>query len=105
MQIFYDFVFWKTQPNIGPWAYKFGRLFQMKKWYVHVPRMALLLVMFRWKLPGIIVHSTPEKKWKLLYVAEERNKKGNGLDVPCKYVLKGPDAYLKKAESIVKDIN
>ena len=32
------------------------------------------------------------------------NKRGNGLEVPCNYLLKGPDKYLEKAECIIKGI-
>ena len=32
------------------------------------------------------------------------NKWGNGLEVPCNYLLKRPDKYLEKAECIIKDI-
>ena len=35
------------------------------------------------------------------YVVEE---KISGLEVPCNYLLKGPDKYLEKAECIIKDI-
>ena len=33
-----------------------------------------------------------------------KNKRGNGLEVPCNYLLKGPDKYLEKAECTIKDI-
>ena len=31
------------------------------------------------------------------------NKRGNSLEVPCKYFLKGPDKDLENAECTIKD--
>ena len=32
------------------------------------------------------------------------NRRGNGMEVPCKYKLKGPKTFLSKAEYIIRDI-
>ena len=32
------------------------------------------------------------------------NRRGNGMEVPCKYKLKGPKTFLSKAEYISRDI-
>ena len=32
------------------------------------------------------------------------NRRGNGMEVPCKYKLKGPKTYLSKAEYIIRVI-
>ena len=32
------------------------------------------------------------------------NKRGNGLEVPCSYKIKGPKTFLSKAEVIINDI-
>ena len=44
------------------------------------------------------------KKWKTTVCGRRENKRGNGLEVPCNYLLKGPDKYLEKAERIIKVI-
>ena len=31
-------------------------------------------------------------------------RRGNGMEVPCKYKLKGPKTFLSKAEYIIRDI-
>ena len=32
------------------------------------------------------------------------NRRGNGMEIPCKYKLKGPKAFLSKAEYLIRDI-
>ena len=32
------------------------------------------------------------------------NSRGNGMEVPCKYKLKGPKTFLSKAGYIIRDI-
>ena len=32
------------------------------------------------------------------------NRRGNGMEVPCKYKLKGPKTFLSQAEYIIRDI-
>ena len=34
----------------------------------------------------------------------QENRRGNGLEVPCKYKLKGPKTFLSKAECVIRDI-
>ena len=41
---------------------------------------------------------------KATVCGRRENKRGNDLEVPCNYLLKGPDKYLGKAECIIKDI-
>ena len=43
-------------------------------------------------------------KMKTTVCGWRENKRGNGLEVPCNYLLKGPDKYFEKAECIIKDI-
>ena len=42
------------------------------------------------------------KKMKTTVCDQRENKRSNGLEVPCNYLLKGPDKYLEKAERIIK---
>ena len=37
-------------------------------------------------------------------VGARENRRGNGMDVPCNYKLKGPKTFLSKAEYIIRDI-
>ena len=37
---------------------------------------------------------------KATVCVRRENKRGNGLEVSCNYLLKGPDNYLGKAECI-----
>ena len=32
------------------------------------------------------------------------NRRGNGMEVPCKYKLKGPKTFLSKAVYLIRDI-
>ena len=41
-------------------------------------------------------------KMKTTVCGWRENERGNGLEVPCNYLLKGPDKYLEKAECIIK---
>ena len=43
-------------------------------------------------------------KVKASVCGRRENKRGNGLEVTCNNLLKGPDKYLGKAECIIKDI-
>ena len=40
-------------------------------------------------------------KWEI--TGKRQNKRGNGLDVPCKYILKGPLHMISNVEMIIKD--
>jgi len=43
-------------------------------------------------------------KMKATVCGRRENKRGNGLEVPCNFLLKGPDKFLVKAECIIRDI-
>ena len=40
-------------------------------------------------------------KWEI--TGKRQNKRGNGLDVPCKYIIKGPLHMISNVEMITKD--
>ena len=41
---------------------------------------------------------------KATVCGRRENKQRNGLEVPCNYLLIGPDKYLGKVECIIKDM-
>ena len=40
---------------------------------------------------------------KLEITGKRQNKRGNGLEVPCKYIVKGPFHMISNVEKIIKD--